>query len=76
MSHLSDHADAAIAALGHKASQAGTATTFVGWALSSQGTAIIGILIGITGLLVQWHYRRKQDRREQEEHDKRMALLE
>jgi hypothetical protein len=76
MSHFVDHADAAIAAIGHKTAQGGGAMTLLGWAVSSEGTAVIGILIGLTGLAIQWYYRRKQDRREQEEHDKRMGLLE
>jgi hypothetical protein len=68
--------DATLAALGHKTAQAGTATTFVGWVLSSQGTAAIGIVIGLCGLGIQLYFRRKQDKREQAEHERKMALYE
>jgi hypothetical protein len=30
----------------------------------------------IGGLWLTWHYKKKQDRREQTEHDRRMALYE
>jgi hypothetical protein len=66
--------DATLAAAGHKATVGGTATTFVGWALSSQGTAAIGIVIGLCGLVIQLYFRRKQDKREQAEHERKMAL--
>jgi hypothetical protein len=65
--------DAALAAVGHKTAQAGAGTTMIGWLLSSEGTAAAGILIGVIGLLVQFYYKRKQDRREQEDHDRRMG---
>jgi hypothetical protein len=67
-----DSIDATLATIGHKTAQSGVGLTFVGWALSSEGTAAIGILMGLIGLSIQWYYRRKQDKREQEEHDARM----
>jgi hypothetical protein len=67
--------DAALAAVGHKTAQAGAGTTLMGWLLSSEGTAAAGICIGVIGLLVQLYYKRKQDKREQEEHEMRMGRL-
>jgi hypothetical protein len=68
--------DAVIAAIAHKTAQGGALATVVGWAASSQGTAFIGIVIGLIGLGVQFYYRRKQDKREEAEHQARMGLLE
>jgi hypothetical protein len=77
-----DSIDAALATIGHKTAQGGVGITFVGWALSSEGTAVIGILMGLVGLSIQWYYRRKQDRREEEqdrreaaEHEARMKAM-
>lgn len=69
-----DSIDAALATIGHKTAQGGVGITFVGWALSSEGTAVIGILMGLVGLSIQWYYRRKQDKREEEEHQLRMTM--
>lgn len=66
--------DATLAAAGWNTTKVGAATTFGGFLLSSQGAALIGILIGVVGLLVQFYYRRKQDMREQSEHAARMGL--
>ncbi len=68
--------DATIAAIGYKTAQAGAGTTLLGWLLSSQGAALVGMAIGLTGLLIQWYYRRKQDKREQDEYERRMGLYE
>jgi hypothetical protein len=68
--------EAVLATVGHKAAQVGAGTTVLGWLLSSQGTAVLGISIGVCGLLIQWYYRRKQDKREQAEHERRMGLYE
>jgi hypothetical protein len=70
-----DSIDAALATIGHKTAQGGVGITFVGWALSSEGTAVIGILMGLVGLSIQWYYRRKQDRREEAEHEARMKAM-
>jgi hypothetical protein len=70
-----DAIDAALATIGHKTAQGGVGLTFLGWALSSEGTAAIGIFIGICGLSIQWYYRRKQDRREEAEHEARMKAM-
>jgi hypothetical protein len=66
--------DATLAAVGHKTAHAGAGTSVVGWLMSSEAGILIGILIGIAGLLMQWHYSRKRDKREEAEHQLRMAL--
>jgi len=64
--------DATLAALGSKATYTGASTSIVGWFLSSQFGVLAGILIGLAGLCINWYYRHKQDKREEEEHKKRM----
>lgn len=65
--------DATMAAIGSKATFGGAGATLAGWLFSSQFSVIVGIVIGITGLAVNWYYKAKQDRREQAAHDKRMS---
>lgn len=64
--------EAAIAAAGSKATYGGASTTVVSWFLSSEFGMLMGILIGLGGLGVNWYYRHKQDKRDQAEHEKRM----
>ncbi len=66
--------DATLAAIGWKATQAGAVTTGISWWLSSQGAALIGIFGVILGLLLQWYFGSRRDRREQAEHELRMIL--
>jgi hypothetical protein len=67
-------ADATLAALGWNATKAGAATTGIGWLLSSQGAALIGICGVIIGLILQWYFGNRRDKREQAEHDLKMIL--
>lgn len=64
--------DATMAALGSKATYTGASTSIVGWVLSSQFGVLAGILIGLAGLMINWYYKYKQDRREEAEHKRRM----
>lgn len=67
--------DATMAAAGSKATYAGAGASVVGWLTSSEFGVIAGVLIGVAGLAVNWYYRHREHRREQEEHDARMAEL-
>ena len=71
-----EHAlDATLAAAGSKATYGGAGASVVGWLMSSEFGVVAGILIGIAGFCVNWYYRHKQDRREQEEHERKMREL-
>jgi len=64
--------DATMAAVGSKATYAGASGSILSWFLSSEFGILMGILIGVAGLLVNWYYKAKEDRRQQTEHEKRM----
>jgi predicted PurR-regulated permease PerM len=65
--------DATMAALGSKATYTGASTSVLGWLMSSEAGILLGILIGVAGLIVNWFYKHKEDKRRQAEHDKRMG---
>jgi len=81
---MNNSIDATLAAAGSKATYSGSATMIGAWLLSSEFALLVGMIVGVAGLLVQWYYKHKvsraeiarleaQNLREQEEHDWRMA---
>ena len=64
--------DAAASSVASKATQLGAGTAFASWFLSSEFGMLAGIAIGLVGLGINWHYRRRDDRR-QERREKREA---
>lgn len=64
--------DTTMAALGSKATYTGATTSILGWVMSSEFGILIGIVLGIGGFMVNWYYKYKQDKREQELHEKLM----
>lgn len=64
-----------ITTLGDKVTIAGSAGTILGWATSSTFGMWMGILIGVTGLLINWYFKSKADRRNQEAHDMHMERM-
>jgi len=65
--------DATMATIGSKATYTGATSSIIGWLMSSEFGVLAGIMIGIAGLLVNWYYRHRQDKRDEEEHRKRMS---
>jgi hypothetical protein len=65
--------DSAMAAIGSKATYTGASASVVSWLLSSEFGILVGMIIGVAGLIINWYYKAKQDRREEREHKKRMA---
>lgn len=53
----------------------GVSALFFGWS-ASEFAAIVGAVVAVTGLAVQWYYNRRRDRREQAEFEARMAAFE
>ncbi len=58
-----------------KVTAAGAGAGVIGVVLSSQFVGLIGVVIALMGLLMQWYFNRKRDRREQAEHEARMRAL-
>lgn len=65
--------DSALAAIGSKTMFTGAGVTVGAGIVSSDVGVLVGIVLGVVGLLVNWYYRARQDRREQAAHDKRMG---
>ena len=42
---------------------AGSASSVLGWLTSSEAGVVIGILIGVTGLAINWYYKHRADKR-------------
>lgn len=56
-------AELAIASAASKSTYAGAVSVLAGWLTSSEAAVLIGIVIGVSGLLVNWYYKAKADRR-------------
>lgn len=79
--------DAALSAIGSKATYAGSGVTITGWLLSSEFAVLVGMLLGVAGFVVNWYYRHKlarheirimteRNERERAEHRARMGMYE
>lgn len=54
---------------------AGSAGTLVGWITSSDFGVLAGIFIGVVGLLVNWYFKHRQDKRAELSHRAYMERL-
>lgn len=54
---------------------AGSASTVVGWITSSDFGVLAGILIGVVGLLINWYFKHRQDKRAESSHRAYMERL-
>jgi hypothetical protein len=67
--------EASVAAVASKSTQAGAVAAGVGWFLSNEFAVFFGIVVAIGGLMVNWYYKRKADRRAEHLHALRMRRL-
>ena len=67
--------DAALASLGSKTTWAGVATTGAGWLMSNAFFGWLGFFVAIIGLMITLHYKRKEDRRREVEHQALLRML-
>lgn len=72
---MNQELESAIAATASKATYTGASTSAVAWMLSSEFGMLVGIVLGLGGFIVNLYYKRKQDKREQVEHEKKMKSL-
>lgn len=71
-----DHAtDLAMASAASKTTQVGAVTVLGGWWFTNEAAVLYGLLIGLGGLILNWHYRRKADKREEELHQLKVKEL-
>lgn len=64
--------ETSMSALGSKATYTGATMSIMGWVMSSEFGILIGIVLGVAGFIVNWYYRYKQDKREQELFEQQM----
>lgn len=67
--------EAAVAASATKAMYGGAGASIGGLAMSNELLGVLGLLIALAGFAVNFYYRRKQDEREDREHQRRMRLI-
>lgn len=64
-----------VATLGSKATTFGAGTTFAAWVTSNEFLGVAGLVVAAIGLVVNIYFKRKEDQRQQREHDARMTEL-
>lgn len=63
LNRMKDQAtEAAIAGVAQKVTMIGGSTAFFGGLTANELAAFGGLLVGFVGLLIQWHYKRKEVR--------------
>lgn len=67
--------ESSIAATANRVTGAGSVMTLLGWLTSSNAGMWMGVLIGISGLLVNWYFKRRSDKRAQDVHEAYMRKL-
>ena len=70
---MKDEVISAAATAGNKLTASGVITSLTGAAINSGPTFWVGTFIGLVGLLVNWYYRHKEDRRREAEHRRTMS---
>lgn len=55
--------EAATSAIASKSTYGGAAGAVLGWMLSSEFTVVVGVVVAIAGLVVNWYYKAKADKR-------------
>ena len=68
-------AEATVSAIASKFTYGGSSAAVVFGLTANEFAAVLGVMIALAGLAVQWHYKRKADKRENILHDARMAGL-
>lgn len=66
-------AEATIAAVAQKFTVGGGATAAYGGITANDLLAYVGAIVAVLGLVIQWYYKRKDDRRQEELHKVRLA---
>lgn len=67
--------DSTLAAVGSKVTYTGAGLTGLGWFASSEFMGLAGLAIGVVGMVINWYYKAKADRRLDREHALRMERM-
>lgn len=57
--------EATTAAVASKTTYAGAAVSFYGWLTSNEFAGLVGVLGVVVGIIINWYYKAKRDKREQ-----------
>jgi hypothetical protein len=57
--------DASIAAAASKSTYTGAGLTVTGWLLSSQAAVAVGMVVGVLGLITNFVFKLREDRRQE-----------
>ena len=64
-----------MASIGSGATKTGASGAVLGWLFSQEVLAVLGVVIAVIGLVVNWYYNHKRNQRENAEHVLRMKEL-
>lgn len=67
--------EAFAAAIGLQVTKGGGVVSIAGIVFSSWFVGLLGVCIAAVGLWVNWHFQRKRDKREEDEHQARMLAM-
>jgi len=73
--HTVDTVASSVASVASKATYVGAGTSFIGWLATSEAGVVVGILLGVIGFVVNFYFKRREDRRQQEVHDAQMRAI-
>ena len=65
-----DALEAAVIGATNKATATGSVTALLGWFTTNEALGLMGLAVGVLGLVINVHYRWKQDKREQRQEER------
>ena len=65
---MQDKMDAIGATAGKATALSGGTAAFIFGLSANEVAALMGVVVGVIGLVIQWYYNRRRDRRDQELH--------
>lgn len=72
---MKDAAEATVAGIAQKVALSGGSASVIGGVTANELFAFGGFLVALVGVVIQWYYRRRADRRDAEFHAKRLEDL-
>ena len=70
-----DSHNVVMASIGSGATKTGASGAVLGWLFSQEGLAILGVVIAVIGLAVNWYYKYQDNKRAKLEHELRVREL-